>query len=338
MPSRVNKREVLALTSVERFNGLAQIALSDVFACAQPSKHNKNRKVLSFMNNLLEVSSPLWLVVATFALPFILGNVSLFLSNLRNALRRKKQKSARETATSLFSVGKKAVGMGVVFAGFLLAIPPETARSAEPTITDAYSAYSYYYSESRKVYLDATQEVWTREEIYRRPSYNATWSTGKLFSTTEISGGYRSSYRSRSGNTYRRLSPYPRGALPYALRGTSTTHYPLDRPHLAMVEITEYARCKVQADWENPPFITLQYPNEEEDYQGGSRFDIHGSIKTELECTLNYSEDYGSRKRRVTVRYEEKSKKPFGKIYRWMPRHSVLIDKNAYIAVDAVSL
>lgn len=89
------------------------------------------------MSNLLEVSSPLWLVVAAFALPFILGNFSLILSNLRNALQRKKQKSARETATSLFSVGK-TVGMGVMFAGFLLATPPETTRSAEPTITDAY--------------------------------------------------------------------------------------------------------------------------------------------------------------------------------------------------------
>ena len=83
-----------------------------------------------------------------------------------------------------------------------------------------------------------------------------------------------------------------------------------------MVEIEKYARCKVQADWENPPFITLQYPNEEEDYQGGYRFDFYGSIKAELEYTLNYSEDYGSRKRRVTVRHEEKSKKPSDKIYR----------------------
>lgn len=288
------------------------------------------------MSNLLEVSSPLWLVVATFA--FLLGNFSLILLNLRNALRRKKQKSAHETATSLFSVGKKAVGMGVVFAGFLLATPPETVQSAEPTITDAYIAYSYHYSKVRYVHLDAKQEVWTIEEIYRRPFYNAPQSTGKRYSTTEISGKFYASYRSRSGNTYESTYYRPYGALPYALRGTTTMHYPLDRPHLAMVEIEEYARCKVQADWENPPFITLQYPNEEEDYQGGSRFDFYGSIKAELECTLNYSEDYGSRKRRVTVRYEEKSKKPFGKIYRWMPRHSVLIDKNAYIAVDAVSL
>ena len=99
------------------------------------------------------------------------GEFSLILSNLRNALRRKKQKSAHETVESLFLTGKKAVGMGVVVAGFLLATPPETVQSAvqsaEPTITDDYSAYSYYYSKSRKVYLDATQEVWTREEIYR---------------------------------------------------------------------------------------------------------------------------------------------------------------------------
>ena len=289
------------------------------------------------MNNLLEVSSPLWLVVATFALPFILGNLSLSSSNLRNALRRKKQKSARETAASLFLVGKKAVGMGVVFAGFLLATPPETARSAEPTITDAYSAYSYHYSKRRYVHLDATQEVWIRQEIYRRPFYNAPWSTGKLFSTTEISGGYRTSFRSRSGNTYKVYSRYPRGSYGYSTEGTSTTHYPLDRPHLAMVEIKEYASCKIQADWENPPLV-YQYPNEEEDYQGGSRFDFYGSIKAELECTLNYSEDYNSRKRRVLASKEEKSKKPSNKIYMWLPRHSVLIDENAYIAVDAVSL
>lgn len=228
--------------------------------------------------------------------------------------------------------------MGAVFAGFLLATPPETVQSAEPTITDAYIAYSYHYSKRRYVHLDATQEVWIRQEIYRRPFYNAPQSTGKLFSTTEISGGYRSSYRSRSGNTYKSTSVYPYGALPYSLSGTSTTHYPLDRPHLAMVEIKEYARCKVQADWENPPFITLQYPNEEEDYQGGSRFDFYGSIKAEIECTLNYSEDYNSRKRRVTVSKEEKSRGPSGKIYMILPRHSVLIDENAYIDVDAVSL
>ena len=335
MPSRVNERGVLALSSVERFNGLAQLALSDVFACAKP--RNIVRKVLSFMNNLLEVSSPLWLVVAAFALPFILGNFSLFLSNLRNAFRRKKQKSARETTTSLLSVGKKAVGMGVVFAGFLLATPPETVQSAEPTITDAYVAYSYHYSKRRYVHLDAKQEVWIRQEIYRRPFYNAPQSTGKRYSRTEISGKFYTSYRSRSGNTYESTYYHPYGALPYALRGTSTTHYPLDRPHLAMVEIEEYARCKVQADWENPP-IVLQYPNEEEDYQGGSRFDFYGSIKAELECTLNYSEDYNSRKRRVLASKEEKSKKSSNKIYMWLPRHSVLIDENAYIDMDAVSL
>ena len=289
------------------------------------------------MNNLLEVSSPLWLVVATFALPFILGNFSLFLSNLQNALRRKKQKSARETATSLFSVGKKSVGMGVVFASFLLATPPETARSAEPTITDAYIASSYYYSEYRYVYLDATQEVWTREEVYRRPFYNAPWSTGKLFSTTEISGGYRTSFRSRSGNTYKGYSRYPRGSYGYSTEGTSTTHYPLGLPHLAMVEIKENASSKVQADWENPPLV-YQYPNEEEDYQGGSRFDFYGSIKAEIECTLNYSEDYNSRKRRVLASKEEKSRGPSGKIYMILPRHSVLIDENAHIDMDAVSL
>lgn len=105
-----------------------------------------------------------------------------------------------------------------------------------------------------------------------------------------------------------------------------------------MVESKEYARCKVQADWENPPFITLQYPNEEEDYQGGSRFDIHGSIIAESECTLYYSEDYGSRKRRITVSKEEKSRDPSRKIYMILPRHSWLIDENAYIDVDAVSL
>lgn len=274
------------------------------------------------MSNLIEVSSPLWLVVATFALPFILGNFSLFLSNLRNALRRKKQKSAHETADSLFLVGKKAVGMGVMFAGFLLVTPPETVQSAEPTITDVYVAYSYYYAEYRYVYLDATQEVWTREEIYRRPFYNAPRSTGKLFSTTEISGGYRTSFRSRSGNTYKSTSVYPRGSYGYSTEGTSTTHYPLGLPHLAMVEIKENASSKVQADWENPPFITLQYPNEEEDYQGGSRFDFYGSIKAEIECTLNYSEDYNSRKRRITVSKEEKSRGPSGKIYMILPRHS----------------
>ncbi len=228
--------------------------------------------------------------------------------------------------------------MGVMFAGFLLATPPETVQSAEPTITDAYIAYSYHYSKVRYVHLDANQEIWIRREIYRQPFYGAIWAIGEPDPRTEISGKFYASYRSRSGNTYESTYYRPYGALPYALRGTTTTHYPLDRPHLAMVESKEYARCKVQADWENPPFITLQYPNEEEDYQGGSRFDFYGSIKAELECTLNYSEDYNSRKMRVTVRYEEKSKKPFGKIYRWMPRHSVLIDKNAYIAVDAVSL
>ena len=211
MPSRVNKRGVLALSSVERFNGLAQLALSDVFACAKP--RNIVRKVLSFMNNLLEVSSPLWLVVAAFALPFILGNFSLFLSNLRNAFRRKKQKSARETTTSLLSVGKKAVGMGVVFAGFLLATPPETVQSAEPTITDAYIAYSYHWSKRRYVHLDAKQEVWIRQEIYRRPFYNAPQSTGKRYSRTEISGKFYTSYRSRSGNTYESTYYHPYGAL-----------------------------------------------------------------------------------------------------------------------------
>ena len=214
---------------------------------------------------------------------------------------------------------------------------PKPLDSAEPTITDAYVAYSYYYSEYRKVYLDATQEVWTREEIYLQPFYNAPQSTGKRYSRTEISGKFYASYRSRSGNTYESTYYRPYGALPYALRGTTTTHYPLDRPHLAMVESKEYARCKVQADWENPPLV-LQYPNEEEDYQGGSRFDFYGSIKAEIECTLNYSEDYNSRKRRVLASKEEKSKKPSDKIYMWLPRHSSLRDKNAYIAVDAVSL
>lgn len=241
----------------------------------------------------------------------------------------------RQIPSSL--LGRKPLGMGIVFAGFLLATPPETARSAEPTITDAYIAYSYHYSKHRYVYLDATQEVWTIEEIYRQPFYNAPQSTGKRYSRTEISGKFYASYRSRSGNTYESTYYRRYGALPYALRGTSTTHYPLGLPHLAMVEIEEYARCKVQADWENPP-IVLQYPNEEEDYQGGSRFDFYGSIKAELECTLNYSEDYNSRKRRVLARYKEKSKKPSDKIYMWLPRHSRMIDKNAYIAVDAVSL
>ena len=83
------------------------------------------------MSNLVEVSSLLWLVVATFVLPLIKGNFSLFLSKLQNTLRRKKQKSAHETETSL-----------------LLATPLETARSVEPTIMDTYVADSYYYIKS----------------------------------------------------------------------------------------------------------------------------------------------------------------------------------------------
>ena len=51
MPSRVNKRGVLALSSVERFNGLAQIALSDVFACAKPSQLGKKRKIVYEQSN-----------------------------------------------------------------------------------------------------------------------------------------------------------------------------------------------------------------------------------------------------------------------------------------------
>lgn len=78
--------------------GVAQLALSDVFACAKLLQLSKKRKVLLFMSNLLEVSNPLWLVVTTFALPFILVIFSLILSNLRNGLRRGMQMLVRATA------------------------------------------------------------------------------------------------------------------------------------------------------------------------------------------------------------------------------------------------
>lgn len=104
-----------------------------------------------------------------------------------------------------------------------------------------------------------------------------------------------------------------------------------------MEEHTLRASSKVQADWENPPLV-YQYPNEEEDYQGGSRFDFYGSIIAEIECTADYSEDPSVLPSRKLISKEEKSREPSGKIYMWLPWHSWSIDENAYIAVDAVSL
>ena len=73
------------------------------------------------MINLLEVSSPLWLVVATFALPFILGNFSLILSNLRNALRRKKQNLPKSITSmeKLATIGMFLILVGIFSGNFL---------------------------------------------------------------------------------------------------------------------------------------------------------------------------------------------------------------------------
>lgn len=119
MPSRVNKRGVLALTSVERFNGLTQLALSDVLLA--PSHRKLVRKERSFMSNLLEVSSPLWLVVATFALPFLLGNFFLSLSNLRNAFHRKKQNHPKSITSmeKLTTIGMFLILVGIFHGNFL---------------------------------------------------------------------------------------------------------------------------------------------------------------------------------------------------------------------------
>ena len=75
------------------------------------------------MSNLLEVSSPLWLVLAAFALPFIVGSHPL---ELRKALRRGMQMLVRATANAS-RLAKKAVLIGMGLCG-IVARAPSSAR------------------------------------------------------------------------------------------------------------------------------------------------------------------------------------------------------------------
>ena len=101
------------------------------------------------MSNLLEVSSPLWLVVATFALPFILGNFSLSSSNLRNALRRGMQMLVRATANAS-RLAKKAVVIEMVFAGLLFSPLQGHVQSMSP---EERSIWLMYFSDLEQTYL-----------------------------------------------------------------------------------------------------------------------------------------------------------------------------------------
>ena len=101
------------------------------------------------MSNLLEVSSPLWIVVAAFALPFILGNFSLSSSNLRNALRRGMQMLVRATANASRLAGR-AVVIGMVFAGLLLAPLQGHVQSMSP---EERSIWLMYFSDLEQTYL-----------------------------------------------------------------------------------------------------------------------------------------------------------------------------------------
>ena len=98
------------------------------------------------MSNLLEVSSPLWIVVATFALPFIVGRHSL---ELRKALRRGMQMMVRATANASRLV-KKAVVIGMVFAGLLLAPLQAHVQSMSP---EEQSIWSMYFSDLEQINL-----------------------------------------------------------------------------------------------------------------------------------------------------------------------------------------
>lgn len=98
------------------------------------------------MSNLLEVSSPLWLVLAAFALPFIVGSHSL---ELRKALRRGMQMLVRATANAS-RLAKKAVLIGMVFAGLLLAPLQAHVQSMSP---EERSIWSMYFSDLQDIHV-----------------------------------------------------------------------------------------------------------------------------------------------------------------------------------------
>ncbi len=98
------------------------------------------------MSNLLEVSSPLWLVLAAFALPFIVGSHPL---ELRKALRRGMQMLVRATANAS-RLAKKAVLIGMVFAGLLLAPLQAHVQSMSP---EEQSIWSMYFSDLEQIDL-----------------------------------------------------------------------------------------------------------------------------------------------------------------------------------------
>lgn len=98
------------------------------------------------MSNLLEVSSPLWLVVATFALPFIVGSHPL---ELRKALQRGMQMLVRVTANAS-RLAKKAVVIGMVFAGLLLAPLQAHVQSMSP---EEQSIWLMYFSDLQDIHI-----------------------------------------------------------------------------------------------------------------------------------------------------------------------------------------
>ena len=98
------------------------------------------------MDNQIDTPSPLWLVLAAFALPFIVGSHPL---ELRKALRRGTQMLVRATANAS-RLAKKAVVIGLVFAGLLLAPLQAHVQSMSP---EEQSIWSMYFSDLEQINL-----------------------------------------------------------------------------------------------------------------------------------------------------------------------------------------
>lgn len=99
------------------------------------------------MDSQIDTASPLWLVLAAFALPLIMGSHPLKL--WKAALRRGMQISVRATATAS-RLARKAIVIGMVFAGLLLAPLQAHVQSMSP---EEQSIWLMYFSDLEQIGL-----------------------------------------------------------------------------------------------------------------------------------------------------------------------------------------
>ena len=111
-----------------------------VSACRATKDGYDNRGSFCLMDNQIDTPSPLWLILAAFALLLIMRNHSL---ELWKALRRGMQMSARATAIASRLAGK-AIVIGMVFAELLLAPLQGHVQSMSP---EEQSIWLMYFSD-----------------------------------------------------------------------------------------------------------------------------------------------------------------------------------------------